>query len=92
MRCYIYILYNVVHDKFYIGQTYSLSKRIVEHQTGKGQYTSRYSGDWKFVYYESYQSRAEAMRRERQLKRLKSKEYLKRFVKEKRMSASSSVG
>jgi putative endonuclease len=83
MVYYVYILYNTDHDKFYIGQTYSLTKRIAEHKAGKSSYTSRY-GKWLFVYYEKLSTRAEAMRREKYFKSLKSKEYLKKFIKEKR--------
>lgn len=92
MRYYVYVLYNLKHDKFYIGQTYSLLKRVVnEHKVGLGNYTSRYDGKWLFIYYESYNTRGEAMGRERYLKSFKSKTYLKQFIKSKR-GAISSVG
>ena len=85
MVYYVYILYNTDYDKFYIGQTYSLRKRILEHKAGKSTYTNRY-GDWTFVYYEKLPTRANAMHREKYFKSLKSKEYLKKFIKEKRSS------
>ena len=88
MVCYVYILYNKQHDKFYIGQTYSLKKRIAEHKAGLGNYTSRY-GEWLFVYYEKVVDRAQAMSREKYFKSLKSKVFLKEFIKKQR---TSSVG
>jgi len=70
MNYYTYIIYNKKHDKFYIGSTYSLKKRINEHKTGEGNYTSRYDGEWTFVYYEKHNDRSEAVQRERYFKSL----------------------
>jgi putative endonuclease len=83
MTCYVYILYSKQSDKFYIGQTYSLKKRITEHKTGVGNYTSRYA-EWVFVYYETLPTRADAMRREKYFKSFKNKKYLKEFIKQQR--------
>ncbi len=80
-------MYNEKHDKFYVGSTYSLKKRTTEHKTGKGNYTSRYDGTWLFVYYEKFSTRGEATKREKKLKQLKSKVYLKEFIKKKRASS-----
>ncbi|MFA5813736.1 MAG: GIY-YIG nuclease family protein [Patescibacteria group bacterium] len=81
---FIYIMYNLKHDKFYIGQTYSIKKRITEHKTGQGNYTSRYDGEWLYLYSESFSTRAEAMQREKYFKSLKNKEYLKEFIRSQR--------
>ncbi len=78
-------MFNKKHDIFYIGQTYSLKKRINEHKTGLGNYTSRYDGEWLYLYSEKFDTRAEAMKREKYFKSLKSKVYLKKFIKEKRL-------
>jgi len=87
MTFYVYIIYNIHHDIFYIGSTHNLQKRITEHKTGKGNYTSRYNGYWCFLYYESFPTRSEAMRREKEIKSWKSKTYTKKFIREKRRSA-----
>ncbi|MFH1325911.1 MAG: GIY-YIG nuclease family protein [Candidatus Falkowbacteria bacterium] len=69
MQFYVYILYNAEHDKFYIGQTYNLDKRLFEHNNKLSTYTAKYSGEWKIVYNEQYTTRAEAMNREKFLKK-----------------------
>lgn len=85
MEFFVYIIYNPKHDKFYIGQTYSLLKRVIsEHKKGMGNYTSRYDGKWLFLYYEKCLTRKEAMNREKHLKSFKSKKYLKEFIKKMR--------
>lgn len=81
MNFYCYIMYNKKHDIFYIGQTYSLQKRTNEHKNGLGNYTSRFDGEWCYLYSEKFETRAEAMGREKYFKSLKSKVYLKKFIK-----------
>ena len=83
MKFYTYILYNKENDKFYIGSTNNLKKRLVEHNERKSNYTSKYVGGWLLVYYEVFYSRLEAMERERYFKSFKSKVYIKQFIKGK---------
>lgn len=83
MKYFVYIAHNVKYDKFYIGQSYDLSKREAEHDLGLSKYTSRYDGGWKVVYFESFPSRSEAMRRERFFKNQKSKEFYRKLISQK---------
>ncbi|MFH1457417.1 MAG: GIY-YIG nuclease family protein [Patescibacteria group bacterium] len=70
---YVYIIYNNDHDKFYIGQTNNINKRIIEHNSGVSKYTSKYSGKWMMKYTESFDNRTDAIKRERFLKNKKIK-------------------
>ena len=79
MNFYTYIAYNTKHDKFYIGQTNNLDRRTVEHNLGVSNYTSKYDGEWKLVYYETFDSRSDAMKRERFLKKQKNKKFYRRI-------------
>ena len=92
MNFYVYILYNLDHDKFYIGQTYNLKKRLFEHNTKLSLYTSKYSGRWSLVYYEKYNNRSTAMKRERFLKKQKNKNFYKKLCKTKKISWLESRG
>lgn len=56
---YIYILRRGRNNKFYIGYTENLRRRIKEHQK---------EGTLKLIYYEAYQSEEIARRREKRLK------------------------
>jgi predicted GIY-YIG superfamily endonuclease len=66
---FVYIIRNK-ENKLYIGQTYNLEKRLDTHNKGFGtQYTKISSSDFRLVYSESFDSRLDAMKRERQLKK-----------------------
>ena len=75
---FVYAVYNRKVGKFYIGQTYDLAKRLNEHnqKTFKG-YTSRFDGSWEVIYREEIASREEALRREKQLKSYRGREFVK---------------
>ena len=66
---FTYIMTNHVNEILYVGVTNDIVKRSTEHRLKiiRG-FTSKYNLD-KLVYYEEYASIAEAMKRERQLKK-----------------------
>jgi len=76
---YVYILYSSNYDRYYIGQTNDLKQRVSRHSSGYVRSTRHYL-PMKLVYSESYASRAEAMRRETELKSKKSKIFLAELV------------
>jgi len=66
---YVYVLKSEsVSEKYYIGYSSDLRKRLEYHNQGDSLSTKRYL-PWTIVYYEAYRSRRDAMERERQLKR-----------------------
>jgi len=73
---FVYVLQNS-EGRLYIGFTTDLQRRVQQHQEDKGGWTSG-RGPWELVYYESYDNRSEAMRRERNLKRGKTNQELRR--------------
>jgi predicted GIY-YIG superfamily endonuclease len=79
MPLWVYIVENPV-GKFYIGQTADLTARLASHNRtdgAQGKFT-RKNGPWKLVWAEEHPTRAEAMRRERAIKRWKSAERIRR--------------
>jgi putative endonuclease len=65
----VYILRNS-QNKLYIGQTVCQVDRERRHQYGIGAtFTAQNKHDFKIVYSEEFDTRAEAVQRERQLKR-----------------------
>ena len=68
---HLYILYSPSAGRFYIGSTSDISQRIHYHNSGRSPYT-RGRGPWYLVYSESYETRREALTREREIKRWKS--------------------
>jgi len=75
----VYIIENG-QGKLYIGQTGDLEKRILDHnELGKG-YTSKFR-PWKLIHSEHFNSRAEAMQREKYLKTGAGRDWIKNNIK-----------
>ncbi len=77
---FVYCIFNKNHNKIYIGQTSDIHERIKlhnNHEFKKG-FTSRFSGEWKLVYSESFQTRLDALKREKQLKSFRGREFIKK--------------
>lgn len=76
---YLYILKNEETDRFYIGSTNDLARRIKQHRSGRTR-TTKVLKTFKLVYKEEYNTLLEARDREKQLKSYKSKKYLKWLI------------
>jgi putative endonuclease len=83
MSYYVYVLRSEKDGSFYIGHTFDLEERIQRHNDGKSSYT-RAKAPWKLIYQEVFTTRSEAMKREREIKRMKSREYIERLVRTSR--------
>jgi putative endonuclease len=78
----VYVLYSNSFNKIYIGQTEDLERRLSEHNNGLlSIYTKRYK-PWEVVYTEEYQTRSEALKREKQLKSQKGREFIWGLIKQ----------
>ncbi|NWF77604.1 MAG: GIY-YIG nuclease family protein [Chloroflexi bacterium] len=76
---YAYILQSETGNRYYIGSTKDLSRRVIEHNRGKSNSTKPYR-PWKLVYCECFQTLAEARQREQEIKSWKSHEYLRKTL------------
>ena len=72
---YVYIL-RCNDDSLYTGWTNNLEKRIKAHSEGKGAKYTKARLPVELVYFEEYENKIEAMRREYAIKQLKRKEKL----------------
>lgn len=81
MKGYPYILQNEIVDKFYIGSTNNLGRRLSEYNSKrwKNRFTYNY-GNWRLIYKEEYPILSEARKRERQIKKWKNKERIKQLI------------
>lgn len=70
---YTYIL-KCKDDSLYTGWTNDLKKRITSHNVGKGAKYTKARRPVELVYYEEFQTREEAMKREYAIKQLSRKE------------------
>ena len=72
---YVYIL-RCNDDSLYTGWTNNLEKRIKAHSDGKGAKYTRAIVPVELVYFEVFEDKIEAMKREYAIKQLKRKEKL----------------
>ena len=79
MAYYVYILESECDNSYYIGYTEDLQLRLQRHNDGWSRSTKA-KRPWKIVYYEKYQSKTEALRREREIKSKKSRRYIKQLI------------
>lgn len=74
--CYVYIL-QCCDNTLYTGWTNNLSKRIETHSKGKGAKYTRARLPVKLVYFEEYEDKISAQRREYAIKHMTRQEKLK---------------
>ena len=79
MQFFIYILYSQSIDQYYIGSTENLVDRIFRHNNSGSKATKK-TNDWKLVYTESFNSKGQAIKREFEIKKKKSRKYIKWLI------------
>ncbi|HOK56386.1 MAG TPA: GIY-YIG nuclease family protein [bacterium] len=83
---WVYVLKNK-EGRIYIGQTEDIEKRLEYHNRGWSRYTKG-KGEWEIVLKECYNSRKEAIKREKELKTGKGREYIKEKIKNRGVAQS----
>jgi putative endonuclease len=80
----VYSLYNKKHKKIYIGQTKDWDGRELLHidKTFSHSYTARFDGGWQLIYKEDVDTRQEALKREKQLKSYRGRQFIKTHIRE----------
>lgn len=79
----VYVIKSLSTNKFYIGQTANLEKRLREHNDSEcfsTLFTKRNHGPWYLVHHEKFSTRQEAMQREKQLKSSRGRAWLKKNI------------
>ena len=79
---YVYIIYSKSLDKYYIGETFNLQKRIIEHNSGfyKFSFTKQVK-DWILYHFIECDSKNQARKIETHIKKMKSKVYIQNLKK-----------
>jgi putative endonuclease len=80
MEFVVYILQSKSNQSFYVGYTSFLILRIREHNSGMSKHTSKHI-PWEVVYVEFFNSKTEAIKREKSIKKMKSRNYIEELVK-----------
>ena len=79
MPSYCYILYSAKLDKYYVGSTTDIERRLAEHNRGKEKFTST-GLPWVLVYKESFEELQQARQREYYIKKMKSRKYIDTLI------------
>lgn len=72
---HVYILYSEKLDKYYVGSSYDKDERLLRNNRGAEKFTST-GIPWVIVYYEEFENLTDARKRERQIKKMKSRKYI----------------
>ena len=78
-KFFVYILQSMKDFSFYVGQSNDLDYRVSKHNDGFSKYTSS-KMPWRLVYFEMFETRKEALQREKEIKRMKSNKYILQLI------------
>ena len=75
-----YVLHSTVHNKIYIGYTSDLIDRFHSHNESAAKgYTIRFR-PWEVIHVEFFESKQEAMRREKELKSSRGRDFIRKII------------
>ena len=78
---YIYVIKS--REGFrYTGMTEDLEKRLIEHNEKKLSFWTKRGTNWELIYKEEFETKSEALKREKWLKSGVGRDYLKRICSE----------
>ena len=75
----VYIIYSEKIDRYYKGVTEDLPWRVERHNAGWGRFTKR-GIPWELVSSEDFETTSEAIKRERAIKKRKSRNYIEKLI------------
>ena len=76
---FTYILQSQKDRSFYIGYSSNLEQRVEQHNKATTGYTST-KKPWKLVYFETFEFETDARKRERAIKKKKSRKFIEYLI------------
>ena len=77
----VYVLYSQKFDKIYVGMTSNLEERFKSHnELAKKGWTMHFR-PWEIIYHEILDSKADALKREKQLKSASGRIFIRSLIK-----------
>jgi putative endonuclease len=83
MTFHTYILRSTTTGRFYVGHIGNLQKRLFEHNNNRTRSTQN-RGPWELFHSEEYATKVQASRREREIKRMKSRKWIEDLARASR--------
>ena len=78
---FLYILNSPSRKKYYIGYTSNPDARLIKHNSKHKGFTHGVK-DWEIVYTEQFQTKQEAMKREKQIKSWKNRQLIEALIRD----------
>ena len=78
-KFFVYILQSLKDFSFYVGQCDDFDRRMSKHYDGMSKYTSSRK-PLRLRYIEIFESRQEALKREKQIKKMRSRKYIETLI------------
>lgn len=75
MNYYAYVLQSEIDGSFYKGHTENLENRLNQHNTGR-TISTKQKAPWKIIYFEEFESREAAIKREKYFKSAAGRRFL----------------
>ncbi len=79
MNYYVYIIYSQLKNRYYTGYSSDPAGRLIEHNLGATPST-RPGRPWTLIYTEEFEDKTAAIRRENEIKKMKSRKYVERLA------------
>ena len=79
MAYFTYIIYSKSRNKYYIGSSQDPTKRLEDHNNSRSNYT-RKTNDWVLKWTESFDTKTEALQKEKSIKKMKSRKYIEELI------------
>ena len=76
---YVYILHSEILNSFYVGTSANVEERLKRHLSNHKGYTAK-AKDWIVVYTETFETKTEALNREKKIKSWKSKSMIEKLI------------
>ena len=80
-RYFVYILESLKSGRYYVGYAADVEERLEYHNRGATRSTRGWR-PWRIAYIESHSEKRDAMKREREIKRMKSRRYIRKLVED----------
>jgi putative endonuclease len=76
----VYVLFSKDYNKIYVGFTSNIDARLFSHNSDKNiGYTKRFQ-PWEVIYSENFETKSEAMVREKELKSSRGRDFIRNNI------------
>ncbi|MDX9771322.1 MAG: GIY-YIG nuclease family protein [Tenuifilaceae bacterium] len=79
MNYFTYILESELNGRYYVGSCQDVAARLKRHNEGATPSTKPYR-PWRVAWTQQHDCKEAALRREREIKRMKSRQYIERLI------------